>query len=84
MTDYHDHDDHDETDSPPACCKSCGVPFVEHAGLQGCCAKLQALLAASKKALAELSHIVNIVGKKGGLYEEARDELKAAIARVES
>ena len=77
-----DHDDHDETDSPPACCKSCGVPFVEHAGLQGCCAKLQNLIHAATIAHAEFSFLVGFLPyTRGGFgsYEELRDMMMAAI-----
>lgn len=28
-------------DPSPACCKSCGVPFVAHLGVQGTCETLQ-------------------------------------------
>lgn len=37
MTDHHDHDDHDE----PSRCESCNVPYTDHMGIQGTCAKLQ-------------------------------------------
>lgn len=33
-------EDNYETDSPPPCCKSCRVPYVEHLGLIGTCAEL--------------------------------------------
>lgn len=36
------------TDPEPARCKSCGVPYAEHMGIQGTCAKLQDALSALK------------------------------------
>lgn len=38
---------HTDEPEPPARCKSCGVPFVDHLGLQGTCAtvaRVRALL----------------------------------------
>jgi hypothetical protein len=32
---------HADEPEPPAKCKSCGVPFIDHLGLQGTCATLQ-------------------------------------------
>lgn len=39
-----DYDDHDDCDEGPACCKSCGVPLVDHLGVQATCAMLQEAL----------------------------------------
>ena len=41
------------------------------------------LLAACIKAERELNHTVNVMGRAGGLYEEALIELRAAIAKAQ-
>lgn len=38
-------DTHD-TDAPPPSCKSCGVAWIEHAGVQALCARLESALSA--------------------------------------
>lgn len=71
-----------DADPEPSKCKSCGVPFVEHAGLQGCCAKLQKLIHAATIAHAEFSFLVGYLPyARGGFgsYEELRDMIMAAI-----
>ncbi len=47
-------------------------------------ARLAALRAAGKNALQELSFIVNVMNRKGGLYEKARDDLKAALKAADA
>lgn len=76
-----DYDDHDETDSPPACCKSCGVPFVEHLGVQGCCAKLQAEKDTQKRTLREISSMLRDIGCRFGVAATP-EYMRAEVERV--
>lgn len=72
-------------------CKSCGVPFAIHLGVQGTCAKLQEtlainaeLLAACKKALSFVSDEDNnpVIVKMSGSFGLWTD-LESAVARAE-
>jgi hypothetical protein len=44
---------------------------------------VDSLLVAARKALVELNFCVEVAGRRGGLYEQARDALVHAIAEAE-
>ncbi len=73
----------------PILCDDAETPVVASASKRKGCAsnaRLIAaapdLLAAAELALIELNFCVEVAGRRGGLYEKARDALQAAIAQA--